>query len=172
MFKSALFKGKNHWFLHYSQEFMVLCEELLSGKFCILVAETLARSCSNAHPELCTIPANGTLSALYGTCSLFFPWPRVLGFGESISEWSRLWPVPRHLHFPSAYQDYCPAPKLGSLLRGQVRGLRVRGSWPHILALCLLVFCFFVPLNECIHLWIKKIVPTKFVVVKIHLCIR
>lgn len=50
---------------------MVLCEELLSGKFCILMAGTLARSQSNARTELCTVAADGCfpglqLTALHG----------------------------------------------------------------------------------------------------------
>lgn len=40
---------------------MVLCEKLLSGNFCILVAEASARSQSDAHPELCTVAADGML---------------------------------------------------------------------------------------------------------------
>lgn len=54
---------------------MVLCEKLLSGNFCILVAEASARSQSDAHPELCTVAADGMLpgqqlKARHGTCSL------------------------------------------------------------------------------------------------------
>lgn len=59
----VLLKGgeKPHWSFHYFQEFMVLCEKLLSGNFCILVAEASARSQSDAHPELCTVAADGML---------------------------------------------------------------------------------------------------------------
>lgn len=140
-------KEKNHWFLRYFQEFMVLCEELLSGKFCILVAETLARSRSNACPELCTVAADGTPprtaagSTAWHLPSLF-PWLWVLWFGEPISGPVSFW-FPSIFMSPRVYQDCCPTRQLGSLLSGQVCGLGVRGSWPHILALRLLVFCFF-----------------------------
>lgn len=79
---------------------MVLCEKLLSGNFCILVAEASARSQSDAHPELCTVAADGMLpgqqlKARHGTCSLC-PGSLVQRFHQ----WSRLCPALRHHHAP------------------------------------------------------------------------
>lgn len=153
----VLLKGNNHWSLHYFQEFMVLCEKLVSGNFCILVAEASARSQSNAHTGLCTVAADRMLPGQQlktrpGT-AVSIP----VATGSLVwrfHQWSRLCAALRHRHAPLRMPGSLPHMKtrlVGSVVKS---ALGVRGTWAHTLSLHSLVCWFFSP---CISLFIWEL---------------
>lgn len=71
-----------------------LCAELLSGKFCISAAGTLARSLSNPHNELYTPVADGMLPGnAVGTHS-----PFTVGAGSWLGDSIMVKALPSSLH--------------------------------------------------------------------------